>query len=594
MDFIKKYQEGGYVTYRPIPITPQQVQSPAVPPETPEAKDEGLDKEVLKKMVGEGITTDVMAYSQQVNSAYQQYAMMDDNMKNSFRGRQLRLVMKGDLGQLNALARGKKYLDQALENADKNGALDEAAVTADGVVVKDASTGRISTMSFGQYAKAKGDPDNKFQTLTNAQLAEEREMNPQLLGNSTVFSIIKYATGMEKIKEEVYKVLPTLGSISVTKSSGAFGGSIGGDQGEGDSASALEQAAASGAFKIKDGTTYATNVPAIEKAKHDLWNSLSPGAKATLRMKAATLVDDPGQIDQAAASLAANLLDPKQTTISKEIHDETYKKMGKGAGGDKEDPVGPNEAAFNFRLHNTSVAITGPHGAKINSMGSVLPVDNYQAADGKRTTLQDATSIAKIADVHNAFTVNGDKVDPKRTMINGRMYFTYLPLTVGEDGTQKVDEAGAAKWAQVQHDHPGESPAELARTYGVQLNVKPVVVGEAVSFSDSKFHWFDGRDNNYYTPADDQTEKYAREIIDPKHKDVAGMIDHTAHTHLIIMNAGSESEFRDSDNNKVYAPKSAFDIRTYNTGPNGANIEQGQPIYQPQTAANLGTGYLNQ
>lgn len=592
---IKKLQDGGYVTYRPIPITPQQVPQQQAQPEVPDSKDEGLDKEVLKKMVGEGITTDVMAYSQQVNQAYQQYAMMDDNMKNSFRGRQLRLMMKGDLGQLNALARSKKYLDQSLENAEKNGALDEAAVTADGVVVKDASSGRISTMSFGQYAKAKSDPDNKYQTLTNAQLAEEREMNPQLLGNNSVFSIIKYATGMDKIKEEIYKVLPTLGSTSVTKSTGAFGGSLAGDQSGSDSADALEQAAASGAFKIKDGSTFTTNQPQIEAAKHALWNSLSPGAKATLRMKAATMVDDPTQIDQAAATMAAGLLDPKTTTVSKEIHDESYKRM-QAAGQGKEHEVGPNEAAFNFRLHNTNIALTGPAGAKINAMGSVLPVSNYQGADGKRTSLQDATDIAKIADVHNAFTVNGDKVDPKRTMINGRMYFTYLPLTTGPDGTQKVDEEGAAKWAQLQKDHPTTSPHDLAAQYGGALNVKPVVVGEAVSFSDSRMGWFDKRDANYYTPTDSQTEKYALETIDPKHNDVAHFLggDNTSHTHLIIMNAGSEAQFREADGNKMYAPAAAFDIRTYNTGVNGANIEQGQPLYQPQTAANLGSGYLNQ
>lgn len=590
----KKLQEGGFVTYRPIPITPQQVSAPQGQPELPEKKDEGLDSDVLKKMIGEGITTDVMAYSQQVNSAYQQYAMMDDNMKNSFRGRQLRLTMKGDLGQLNGLARAKKYLDASLEIADKNGALDEGAVTQDGVYVKDMSTGRIGQMSFGQYNQAKNDPDNKYKVLTNAELANEREVNPQLLGNASVFQVIKFGTGLDKIKEEVYKVLPSLGSISVTKSSGAFGGAIDGEGGEGDAAQTLEHAAASGAFKIRDGSTVQTNAPQIEKAKHDLWQGLSAGAKATLRLKAASMVADPNDIDQMAATMAAGLLDPKLTTVNKEIHDETYKKMT-AAGAGKQEPVGPNELAFNFRGHNANVELTGPKGSKIQAVGSVLDVSNYQAPDGKRTSLQDATNIAKIGDVHNAFTVNGDKVDPKRTMINGKLYFTYLPIIEGSDGVQRVDEEGVAKFAALQKQ-TGLSPAELNKQYGAQLHLKAVVVGEAVSFSDSRIGWFDKRDPNYYTNADSQTEKYAMETIDPKHKDVSHIFggDNTAHTHLIIMPAGSEFDFRNSDANKVYAPQSSFDVRTYNTGPNGANIDQGQPYSQPQTGANLGTGFWNQ
>lgn len=592
---VKKYQEGGYVSYRPIPMPPQPVPEQSAQQEVPDKNDEGLDKEVIKKMIGEGITTDVMQYAQGINSAYQRYSMLDENSKNSFYGRQLRMMMKGDLGQLNALARSKKYLDDALTSAEKNGALDEAAVTGDSVIVKDMQSGKVSKMSFGQYAKNKSRGD--YHLLTNAELAQEREYNPQLLGDSGVFSVIKYATGMDKIKEEIYKILPTIGSTTIAKSTGAFGGVPGDavDNGE-----ILEQAAAAGAFRIKDGIVQTTNSQQIEKAKQTMWANLSPGAKATLRVRAAGMTDNPNQIDSVAASLAASLLDPHESSINKEVHDETYKRMMASGGANGLTEMGPNEFAYNGMSNKVPIGLTGPAGAKIEASGNLLSPTLFMAKDGKRTALQDATDIAKIADINNAFTVNGDKVNPHNTMITGNMYITWLPVTQGTDGNMKVDEEGAAAMAKLQKQNPHLSAQQIAQQFGAHLNLQRVVVGEATSFSDSRLGWFDKRDPNYYTPVSSDIEKDAMDVIDPKGKRLSHFFggDNTAHSHLIIMPARDENAFRNSDNHEALAPKGVFNIdphnaNSFNSGAGGANVAQGMP-YGGTTQQNFTTDYLNQ
>lgn len=605
---IKRYQSGGYITYQPLPAIPQEQPQPQGQPQATEnKKDEGLDQEVLKKMIGEGITTDVMQYSNQVNQAYMRYSMMDDNMKNSYMGRQLRMMMKGDLGQLTALARSKKYLDAAVETAKGQDGLNEGAITQDNqAVVKQLSTGKVTTMSLSQLAKENAKQNSDFKVLTNGELAEEREFNPQLINNSSIFSVISYAKGMDKVKEEVMKNVASIGHTSKTSASGAYGTS---DNDEG--LSTLEAAAANGAFKIKDGSSLTTNTPQIQAMQAKLWDTLSPGAKATLRMRAASMTSDGSQIELLAKNMAADLLSPHTTIISKEIHDETYKKMGaNGAGANKVADVGAHELAFNLRSNITPINIQGPAGAHIEAIGSMLPDNVVQSADGKRSTLYSNVGLAKVAKVGTAFTANGDKVNPKNAVITGNSYIAWLPVTTTSDGTMKIDEAGAAQWAKLQKQHPGVDTETLAHTYGTSLNLRKLVVAEASSFSDHRVGWLDGRDDNYYKRLDDQTEKDVRAIVDPDgtrdttHAKLFGG-DNTAHSHLIFMDSKDAASYREADANHATLPAGVFSLNpyntdgtpnpnAYNTGTNGANIGQGLQYQKQQTSTplNMTSGYF--
>jgi hypothetical protein len=571
---ITKLQSGGYLNYEPLPMIPEQAAPQAAPQEDTKPKDEGLDQDVLKKMIGEGITTDVMQYSQQVNQAYQRYSMMDDNMKNSYAGRQLRQVMKGDLGQLNALWRGKKMLDASIEQAKSNDGLGELAVTNDSVVVKDQQTGGITTLTFAQYSKA--GKEGRFKALTNAELAEEREYNPQLLGNKAVFSIIGYAKGMDKIREEVTKIASTIGSSSISKSTGAFGGEA---QGE-NASDILEQAAANGAFKIKDGITSTTNVPQIKAAQRALWNSLSDSSKAVLRARAALQVKDPSLIEAGAYNIAADLLNPHESTITREVHDETFKKMGGAGANGKLADVGPAESAFLGRYNNSTISIKGPGGATIDMAADLLPSALTMGKDGKRTTLREAASLIGVTDgLKDAFTVNGDKVKPENTVITGSAKIAEVPVIYDQEkGRFKVDEEGAAKLAKAnkafsalpENEKTDENKLAIMRKFGANsLNLKRMVIAEATSYADHS-SWFDNRDSRYYDKADSDTEKYVGDIVDPKETGPRAWKDNAVHNHLILIPAGSLQQFREADGNHAKFSESAFDLHTYNTGPGGA------------------------
>lgn len=603
---VKQYQSGGYLTYQPLPVIPQEQPQQQVQQAAPEDKKaNGLDDDVLKKMIGEGITTDVMQYSNQVNQAYMRYSMMDDNMKNSYMGKQLRLMMKGDLGQLNALARGKKMFDASIDRAKEQDGLNEGAITQDNqAVVKQLSTGKITTLSLTQLNQEQNRKDSDYKLLTNAELAEEREMNPQLINNSSVFSVIGYAKGMDKVKDEVYKVIDKIGHTSKTTATGAYGSS---ENDEG--ISSLEAAAASGAFKIKDGSSITTNQPQIKLAQATLWQGLSPAARATLRMRATSIAKDPTQIDAIAMDMAADLLNPHTTIVSKEIHDETYKKMS-GANGAAGKPaeIGAHEAAFNFRSNVTNIPIQGPAGSRIETNGSKLPNNVVAGADGKRSSLYNNTGLAKVAKVNTAFTADGEAVDPRTAAITGDSYIAWLPVSKNpQTGNMQIDEEGAARWAQLQKDHPRVDSETLAHTYGGSLNLRKLVVAEATSFSTDKHAWFDSRNSNYFKRVDDDTEKQVRDIVDPKGdvtKHFTG--NNLAHSHLVFMDSLDENSYRNADGHEATLPASVFSMNpynadgtpnpnSYNTGQGGANISQGMPFQAPTpTPPNLSSNYFTQ
>ena len=325
-------------------------------------------------------------------------------------------------------------------------------------------------------------------------------------------------------------------------------------------------------------------------------------------MRATSIAKDPSEIDQVAMNLAADLLNPHTTIVSKEIHDETYKKMSGagGAGGNKPVDVGAHELAFNLRYNNQPIEVQGPAGSRIQTMASMLPASATIGSDGKPTSLQDANNLRKVADVTQAFTVNGDPVNSRNAMITGNAYVQWFPVTTSSKGGMEIDQEGAAKWAQIQKQHPNVDSETLAKTYGASLNLRKLVVAEGVSFSDSRIGWWDGRDSNYYKPIDGDTERYVRDIVDPKGDRLKHLIggDNTAHKHLIFMPALSEAAWREADNNHATAPASAFSLSPYiadgtvnpspyNTGANGANIAQGMQYQAPTPVpANLGTDFF--
>lgn len=595
---ITKLQAGGYLPYQPLPMIPQG-QAPAEEVEEEDTKEDKkdsnpyLDKTLVNKLLGQGITTDVIAYSEELESAYQQYSNMNEYQRNSYRGKQLRSILKGDLGQLNALMRGKKTLDESITNAKSNGALEEYAVTSSGMVVKNIADGKISTVSFADYA-ADNTGDKKYRALTNAQLAEEREYNKQLIGNSTVYSILNYGKGVEKVKEEVLKIAGIIGKTSNSVTNGAY------SREDAENIKQLQAQAKQGSFKIKSGQSVETNAPQIEKAKMTMWLNLSDNSKNVLRARAAAMTNSPGQIEQIASNMAASLLDPNISTDNSIVYDESLKAGAKGSGSGGDDDkllnVGLAERAFREAGDRIPLTQINDQGVKIEGSGYALPPSAYTGKDNERTPLQNAGGLNRISYLSKAFTMDGSAIDPTKTVITGEAYVAKLPVFTDENGNMVIDQDGAKKWA-LYEDALSKVPAaardkdgrvselkksELRMKFNItNMNLKRVVVAEAQSF-DTKKLW-SNRDPKYFTRiTGDEVDQLAK-MVDPKNADTPGwgFIDNDAHKHLIFIPAKELPNFRDLDGNTGRAPESDYNYKTGFGKYTDNNTTYGQTVPPP-------------
>ena len=77
--------------------------------------------------------------------------------------------------------------------------------------VKD-ETGKIKAMTVQAYKKNA----NKVQTLTVSELLNERERNPLLIGQNSIFDVANNSIGMSKITDYAKKIIASLGTESQT------------------------------------------------------------------------------------------------------------------------------------------------------------------------------------------------------------------------------------------------------------------------------------------------------------------------------------------------------------------------------------------
>jgi len=603
---IKNLQSGGYLNYQAVPtneVLPQQQQAPQQQNGGPTGQSETdtpetyLDPAIMRRMLGKGITTDTMNYSQQLQSAYQQYQFMNDFQRNSYQGRQIRMMLKGDLGQLNALVRSKQDFDTSVENARSNNALGELAATDSGMIVRDNDSGKITQVGFAEYAQNK----NKYNPLTNAQLAEQREYNQSLSGNSAIFGVLNSAVGMPKIQEEVYKALDKIGRSSNTVVNGTF------QSNQADNIAELAEAAKSGAFKIKNGQTTENNSMQIKAAQQALWVNLSPGAKATLRARAATETSDPNQIDGVAYNMMSQLLNPAYEEKNTTTFDETMTKGSKAAkASDKQADWGPYGQAFSMTIDTVPYSITAPdltkkQAVKVDTYGSAVPVEAYTGKDNEKIPLAN-TKLAGLTYLDQAFTANGDKVNPNLTSITGEAYVTEMPFTTDGNGNYSIDIEGAKKFAQyldakksssINYNQQGNpltqedaiKDAQLRQQTGVTgMQTKKFVAALTSSFDDE---FFTSRDGDYYKNIDGTNKEVLQKILDPdgsltKHYH---FWQNDARQHVIYIPMKGLPTWNAKDGNYAKVPQEAYEIQQgYGQGNDGT---RGTPYGQPATAQQL-------
>ena len=335
---VLKLQEGGYMLYEPTPPIQSPVQE-AIPTATQEKAEngtiQGIDKDLLKTLIGHGLTNDVITFKRQVDDAYSRYASMSVAEKESVIGRRLRQIMSGDFAQINAMINNKDQFEKAAENVKANLAESEYAVTNNGMVVMDNQTGKIGNVSFEEFSQNR----DKFRALTNAELMRLRANDQSLSFDTQSFAILNNAVGMATLRKRVLDVIGQLGHYDgpgITSKDGntQFGHSV-------------VKAVASLKKSIDDGTYEAnlkSNDQNIAIATSAILSSLNNNERAVLFARAAVAGATSQQdfVNYAAKEIG-NLLSMNLTTVVDYTKGSGSGKSGKGS----EDELGYYEQLAN-------------------------------------------------------------------------------------------------------------------------------------------------------------------------------------------------------------------------------------------------------
>jgi len=574
---IKKYQQGGYLTYRPLTRPPETIPQVEAPTNSSQSKsdsddtvDTGVDGKSMQKLLGNGITNDVMAFSDNMRQVESRYASMTEGEREGPEGRQLRSTLRGNFGELNALIRSKDLFKSAYDKSAAQGGLEEFAVVPGGFVVKKAD-GTIDKVAFAQFAKDKSSDTLNYKPLTNAELAKEREYNKSLIGNSNIFSILEYSKGIDNVKKEVLEIATGLGKSSKSNSTGAY------DEGTVEAIRTAQLAAGQGMFKIKESSSQVTNLPQINRAKEVMWSTLSDNSKNVLRARAAFIETDPSKIEQRAALLAMDLLDPRldqsQTSASDMMATRPGKVSGKGSGESGGlDKMGEREAATQGQTQIENLSLLSDFGVQINSRMYTMPLEDVtRKKDGMNVKVSVANSkLAEYTFANNATTLDGQKIDPNNTMFTDEAYYVpNLPVIVLANGGLMLDEAGAKKMAAADAEiaaYPPDRINEMIREKirkkhdADKLIVKRVYIAKAASY-DSQYRLLGllgKKDPKYFKEADATTTQLLGQTIDPDSDGGRNGLDYKAYSHLIILESKGNERF--GDGNSLFSPKAGWDV----------------------------------
>ncbi len=465
---ITKLQAGGFMTYQPLPIapeSPQQVTAPGA--EMPvEGQGQILDPDIFKKMIGEGISNDVMAFQQELEGAYSAYNSMSAFEKNTAKGQKLRSVLKGDLSSLNTLVRNKKQFDDLITNVKSQAAAGELAVTSRGMIVKDIKTGKVGEVDHEDYAKdLLAGEGRQYKALTNAELINEREYNKNLVNDDKSFEALNSAVGMTKIKDEVFQILSHVQSTSSKVTGNKYVDATGQKLSKG--FEELIGMAQEGVYDIRQMKSSDSNSEQLKLAASAMWNNLSENSRSVLKARAASRGVAPDKINEEALSYAVSLLalnESHKTETSTDIKwDEnlTKEKTGKSGADGKTGDYGYWSSVANSTSPKKDIVINAgtnyEYKAFASQTGGFMKDGNtpYGA-----TTLSNITQLPGVADL-NSVSFAGQIMDPSTLDA-----IVYTPSNITNLEMPFINEGGKIKPDFEMARQVGEADTQIRKLGG--------------------------------------------------------------------------------------------------------------------------------
>ena len=218
MRVIPKRQKGGSMFDQFFTIyTPVRVEAPR---QTTQQKSSGTSQSSEKGRLTEKDFFDML---KDIDGLPNEMNAIVSNLMSTFQMSNLTGIDSGDLAtmylqnlfQIKVASQNKAVYDKVIEQANKNGAMAEPAISMDGKLVVQNTDGKITTVSLIDYFENK----DQYAPLTVSNLANLRAYSPELAYKSGIFDIINNSVGFESFQKLLDQAQISLGSNKYSEKS---------------------------------------------------------------------------------------------------------------------------------------------------------------------------------------------------------------------------------------------------------------------------------------------------------------------------------------------------------------------------------------
>ena len=189
--------------YQPTPSAPPAMPtapSGAVSASASKQSTSILDDDLKKELLSKG------GLVNETNALIQEIIKLESQSDNPFLNQSTRSNTLEIIAKINELRQNKNMWEQSFDLSKSSGGLSEIAVGNKGELYVRGEQG-LQAMSVSDYKKNAG----KVRALSVAELLEERNSNPGLVGNNSIFNIANNSIGIEKISDYASKIVNALG-----------------------------------------------------------------------------------------------------------------------------------------------------------------------------------------------------------------------------------------------------------------------------------------------------------------------------------------------------------------------------------------------
>ncbi len=601
---IPKLQMGG-VIFNPSLAQPEQKTQGDTYLSAPKASDtKGKEKDaedfigdIQKQLVGKGLINEVNIFSKKYENDLRTYESLPEEVKQSYQGKQLRRKLSGDMAELNEISQNYTIWADAVKTIKSNNTIDTAATLGSSFIVKTAD-GRISTLGFNEYNKE--DDGKKYQTLTIAQLMDERNRNPYLAGDDEVIDIAQSAVSFDDITKRVQGFVDKATGSETQKmiEQGYLTGQ------EARALKAISDNIDAGIYKSTKEVINESNESNLRLALKAATASIGQQGLQVMQAKFLREGVKPEELATKTEEFLLSLTFPKLSKKGGESNkidfdaSATKGLTGSGAGGGTPKNIGLAEQAMIGRVNAEEFSQIFP-GLELNAKMNRLPSEMI-AKDNKKVLLSES-DINKVGMMEKAFTPDGQPIDPTRTVLHNA-YVTTLPVIKTASGYQ-IDYNGAKKVAefneQVEKAGLNKEISQLTPAQRIELKtlrakygydkwqgeMMRVIVGQATSYDmDAMTYWGSNRSGNPFYSKPTKAEKELLESIVPKDDKSKNWLDNAIFSHQVFIPAQDASAFRAYDSNQLLVSPDDVMMENY-TGSSGSSLNGTAPIQTLATTA---------